>query len=473
MRKKSFCISGFPENEIFEGWCWPGDSYYADFLNYEKISLIYKEFFKNEKYFLNSSIIHTWIDMNEPSVFNQKEITMPKDCIHFDGDQHVSHREVHNIYGYMYQKVTHESLQNRYNNKLRPFVLSRSFFAGSQKYGFIWTGDNKSTWDFLKTSIDNLLSISLCGLSACGSDVGGFADNPTEELMKAWYEVGVFYPFFRGHSHNETIRREPWLFSKETFTSIKKSICLRYNLLSFWYTKFYNHSCDGVPILKPLWYKYPKYYKELVSKNEISHFIVGNEFIIIPYLGKKQLVFLPDLLENYFYNFDNGKLITHENIIELNEQESIKRIVIGGSIITWTDRIGVSALFTKKKPMSLMIYLDKNGNANGNVYFDDGVSFNYKNSNYVKLEFRFTDFNCFEIKNCTIKLENYEDINIPMLDCIYILGLNSNNKRIIKIMMNGIQNLDFNYDEKEILVIKLNGLEHNIFTKNEINIKLI
>lgn len=177
----------------FVGHCWPGASFYADFINYEQILPIWNKFFKNENYFLNSDIIHTWIDMNEPSVFNQPEITMPKNCLHFDGENTVPHYEVHNIYGHNYHRVTYDSLKNRYEGKIRPFILSRSFFAGSQQYGFIWTGDNRSTWEFMKVSMDMLMSISICGLSACGADVGGFFGDPSEDLLSSWYEVIQFY----------------------------------------------------------------------------------------------------------------------------------------------------------------------------------------------------------------------------------------------------------------------------------------
>ncbi len=175
----------------FVGHCWPGASFYADFINYEQILPIWNKFFKNEDYFLNSDIIHTWIDMNEPSVFNQPEITMPKNCLHFDGENTVPHYEVHNIYGHNYHRVTYDSLKKRYEGKIRPFVLSRSFYAGTQQYGFIWTGDNKSTWEFMEISIDMLMSISICGLSACGADVGGFFGDPSEELLSSWYEVCI------------------------------------------------------------------------------------------------------------------------------------------------------------------------------------------------------------------------------------------------------------------------------------------
>jgi mannosyl-oligosaccharide alpha-1,3-glucosidase len=239
---------------------------------------------------------------------------MPRDLLHFDGVMNVPHFEVHNLYGYFYHKVTYSSLRNRYEGKIRPFILSRSFYAGSQKFGFIWTGDNKATWAFLKFSVDMLLSISMCGISACGADVGGFDLNPTEELLRAWFELGVFYPFFRGHSMKETIRREPWLFSKNTLESIKKSITLRYNLLLFWYTKFFEHTVSGVPILKPLWLRFSKLYREL--KNKLNGFVVGEEFIIFPYCNVKLRIQLPEIENEIFYDFESGEVINRKDKIE-------------------------------------------------------------------------------------------------------------------------------------------------------------
>jgi alpha 1,3-glucosidase len=71
------CLVLNKEKELFLGHCWPGDSYWADFIN-PKTESVYKEFFKNEEYFFESDNIHTWNDMNEPAVFNQFEHTMPK-----------------------------------------------------------------------------------------------------------------------------------------------------------------------------------------------------------------------------------------------------------------------------------------------------------------------------------------------------------------------------------------------------------
>jgi alpha-glucosidase (family GH31 glycosyl hydrolase) len=84
-------------------------------------------------------------------------------------------------------------LKNRYKElDLRPFILSRSFYAGSQKWGFIWTGDNNASYESMKYSVDQLLSLNLCGYSACGADVGGFFNNPDEKLTKSWYQVENF-----------------------------------------------------------------------------------------------------------------------------------------------------------------------------------------------------------------------------------------------------------------------------------------
>lgn len=181
------------EKTPFIGKCWPGDSYYADFINSSNVTPVWKQFFKDEEYFKNSMNIHTWIDMNEPSVFEGKENTMEGNLVHNDGEKSVLHKEIHNLFGQSYHKVTYECLKERFGERQRPFILSRSFYAGSQKYGFIWTGDNKATWDFMQVATDMLQSLSLCGYSAVGADVGGFDKNPTKELLMAWFEVFLFY----------------------------------------------------------------------------------------------------------------------------------------------------------------------------------------------------------------------------------------------------------------------------------------
>jgi alpha 1,3-glucosidase len=90
---------------------------------------------------------------------------MPRDAIHYGG---VEHRELHNAYGYYFHMATAEGLVKRGEGKDRPFVLSRALFAGSQRYGAIWTGDNSADWDHLRVSVPMVLTLGLTGMSFSG-----------------------------------------------------------------------------------------------------------------------------------------------------------------------------------------------------------------------------------------------------------------------------------------------------------------
>jgi len=105
--------------------------------------------------------------MNEPSVFNGPEITMPKDNIHADGWEH---RDLHNMYGWWMANATATAVSTRTTKPLRPFVLTRSFFAGSQRFGAMWTGDNQANWDHLEIALPMLLSQGIAGMPFSGGN---------------------------------------------------------------------------------------------------------------------------------------------------------------------------------------------------------------------------------------------------------------------------------------------------------------
>ena len=174
--------------------------------------------------------------MNEPSVFNGPEVTMPKDIVHFGGWEH---RDLHNIYGHLYVMGTFGGHLKRSENKLRPFILTRSAFAGTQKYAAIWTGDNTAEWKHLEASVPMCLSLSVTGMSFCGADIGGFFKDPEGPLFVRWYQAAAFQPFVRSHAHIDTKRREPWLFSETELKRIREAVRWRYTYLPLWYTLFY------------------------------------------------------------------------------------------------------------------------------------------------------------------------------------------------------------------------------------------
>ncbi|CAG8825174.1 25907_t:CDS:2, partial [Racocetra persica] len=230
----------------------------------------------------STEILFTWNDMNEPSVFGGYEQTMPKDLIHYEGWEH---RDLHNIYGLSFHRATAQGLRNRTESPRRPFVLSRSFFAGSQRYGAIWTGDNGSSWDYLAISTPMLLTLGISGLPFSGVDVGGFAGDPQPELFVRWCQAGAFEPFFRGHSDNYTKRREPWVFGEPYTGYVRDIIKERYSLLPLWYTLFYEASTTGMPIIRPMFVVYPD--DEQVYEMD-DQFFVGNSLLVKPIVKKGQ-----------------------------------------------------------------------------------------------------------------------------------------------------------------------------------------
>lgn len=126
------------------------------------------------------------------------------------------------MYGQLMTKSTFDGLVKHRPN-LRPFILTRSFFAGSQRNAAVWTGDNMSKWEHLKISIAMLLSHSVTGITFIGADIPGFFFNPeSEELVIRWFQASVLHPFFRGHAHLDTKRREPWSFSDFTRNAIRE-----------------------------------------------------------------------------------------------------------------------------------------------------------------------------------------------------------------------------------------------------------
>ncbi|SJL06284.1 related to Alpha-glucosidase II precursor [Armillaria ostoyae] len=235
----------------YEGWCWSGSSSWIDMFNpgsWEWWKSIFKFQRENGWSWTNSTdAVHIWNDMNEPSVFNGPEITMPKDNVHYEGWEH---RDVHNINGMLFHNLTSQGVAERTTPHKRPFVLTRSFYAGSQRFGAMWTGDNLGTWDHMTVGVQMVLANGIAGMTFAGSDVGGFFGNPDTDMLVRWYQVGIFSPFFRAHAHIDTKRREPFLLDEPYKGMIKDILRIRYSMLPVWYTAFWESSRTGIPVLR-------------------------------------------------------------------------------------------------------------------------------------------------------------------------------------------------------------------------------
>jgi alpha 1,3-glucosidase len=197
--------------------------------------------------------------MNEPAVFNNPTMTLPLSSLHYLKDgKAVQHKDVHNLYGLLQHKATFEGQLERDEHKQRPFVLTRAFFFGSQKYGFFWTGDNREGFQELRATVQMLLSASVAGLPFGGSDVPSFEGEHTDHTIVCGYELGLLMPFFRAHSHQSNPLREPWIQSERAQAAIKKVLDTRYRIFPYLYTAAYMSTKNGVPIWRPMYFEYPE-----------------------------------------------------------------------------------------------------------------------------------------------------------------------------------------------------------------------
>ncbi|EPS71756.1 alpha-glucosidase, partial [Genlisea aurea] len=369
----------------FDGWCWPGSSSYLDVVNPE-IRSWWADRFSYKNYVGSTPSLYVWNDMNEPSVFNGPEVSMPRDALHF-GD--VEHRELHNAYGYYFHMATADGLLKRGDGKDRPFVLSRAFFPGSQRYGAVWTGDNTAEWEHLRVSVPMILSLGLAGLSFTGADVGGFFGNPDAELLVRWYQLGAYYPFFRGHAHHDTKRREPWLFGDKNTKLIRDAIRIRYSLLPYFYTLFREANATGVPVARPLWMEFPS--DENAFGNDEA-FMVGNGILVqgIYSEGAKEAkVYLPG--NDLWFDTRTGRAYeggeTHK--FENPAEDAVPAFQRAGTIIPRKDRFRRSSTQMENDPYTLVVAVNGSNSAEGELYIDDGKSFDFVKGSYLHLRFEF------------------------------------------------------------------------------------
>ena len=355
-----------------EGWCWPGSSSYLDFTAH-KVRQWWAGRFDYSKYLGSSSTLYTWNDMNEPSVFNGPEVSMKKGALSLDN---VEHREWHNLYGF-YQhwatamgQLVRQPEEDQF--KKRPFVLSRAFAAGTQRHGAIWTGDNKAEWSHLRVASPMLLSLGIAGLPFVGADVGGFFGDPDSELLIRWYQAAAFQPFYRAHAHIDTKRREPWLFGEEVLGTLRDAVLMRYKYLPYLYTLFAESARNGMPVMRPMWARYTQ--DEAVGKMD-GQWMLGDALLVHPVYkqGVRSVeMYFP---EDVWYMAETGELVhqgAEEARLNINaELETLPLFQRGGSVVAQKRRVRRATPMMLHDPFTLQVALDKEGQAQGEVYLDD------------------------------------------------------------------------------------------------------
>ncbi|MFH1120753.1 MAG: TIM-barrel domain-containing protein [Bacteroidota bacterium] len=318
-----------------------------------------------------------WGDLGEPEV-------------HPSGLQHIngSADELHNSYGHEWSRLIYEGYRQDFPD-IRPFILMRAGYAGSQRYGIIpWTGDVNRSWGGLVPQPEISLQMGMQGLAYMHSDLGGFAGGDTinNELYTRWLQYGVYQPVYRPHAQ-EHIPAEPVFQNEITMARAKKSIELRYKLMPYIYNMAFENNQTGKPLMIPLFFNESSY-KELLTYDKA--YMWGDAFLVSPVKEPgltEQSVYLPG--GSQWTNFNTGEIFAGgaEITVPLTI-ENIPVFVKGGSFIPMTQK-AVSSTDYSLETFDLHFYSDTTvKNSHYKLYNDDGESpFAFEKGDYELFEF--------------------------------------------------------------------------------------
>jgi alpha-glucosidase (family GH31 glycosyl hydrolase) len=324
-----------------------------------------------------------WGDLGEPEVH-------PEALIHKYGTANA----VHNIYGHDWARLISDGYKRDFPNE-RPFILMRSGYSGSQKFGMIpWSGDVSRTWGGLRPQTEIALQMGMQGMAYMHSDLGGFAGNNDEpELYIRWLQYGVFNPIFRPHAQ-EDVASEPVFKDAETKQIVKKAIELRYQLLPYNYSLAYENSTKGLPLMRPMFFEEEDNEKLFTIENQ---YFWGNNLLIAPVFEKEQQtreVYFPK--NNSWFDFYTGQKFEGGKSESVNlTRENIPVYVRGGAFIPMIKTIQTTEEYSLKEFDMHFYYDEKTSQSDYTLYDDNGN--NSENENLIYFESELED-NELEIK---------------------------------------------------------------------------
>jgi alpha-glucosidase len=314
-----------PNGTTLVGSVWPGGTSFVDWFH-PNASDFWTTGLENVRDMVPYSGL--WLDMNEISnlidgeigfVPNMSDIknalpytpgnplytdAIRLDAVHYNGEIDFN---THSLFHFMECNITYNYLKEQ--SEL-PFILSRSNMFGSGKFAFHWTGDNNSSWVFMKVSIPSIMNFNMFGIPMTGSDICGFKKNTTEELCARWMQLGLLYPFSRNHAENDTIRQEPWMLGPTVLETSKIAISVKYSLLKYYYSLFIEKSGYGT-VFRPVFYEFPTDANLMTTEMLFvdSEFLLGRGLLSAPVLdpGVESVdVYLP---ADRWFDFFSGEVL--------------------------------------------------------------------------------------------------------------------------------------------------------------------
>ncbi|ELK13785.1 Maltase-glucoamylase, intestinal [Pteropus alecto] len=367
------------------------------------------------------------------------------------------HYDVHSLYGYYMSKATDTAMKTIFPNK-RNFILSRSTFAGSGKFAAHWLGDNAAKWDDLQWSIPSILEFNLFGIPMVGANICGYMENVTEELCRRWMQLGAFYPLSRNHNGPGFRDQDPAAFGEDSLllNSSRHYLNIRYTLLPYLYTLFYRAHSLGETVARPLVHEF---YQDPATWEVHEQFLWGPGLLITPvlYEGVAQVkAYIPDAI---WYDYETGVAIQwRKQLVEMLLPADRIGLHLRGGYIFPTQQPNTTTEASRKNSLGLIVALDYKREAQGELYWDDGVSPDaVDEKNYILYDFSVTS-NLLQAK---ITNNNYKDPDNLMFTDIIILGMDKQPTNLTVLVNNiftSISNVDYSASTKVLKITDLKGL---------------
>ncbi|MFI0811432.1 glycoside hydrolase family 31 protein [Streptomyces echinatus] len=277
------------QGRAVRGVVWAGESVFPDFTD-ARVRAWWGGLYEER---LRQGFAGFWHDMNEPTSFSAfGESTLPRSARHALEGHGGDHREAHNVYALCMARAACEGLRELVPGE-RPFVFSRSGWAGLQRYGGTWSGDVATGWPGLRASLSLVLGLGLCGVPYSGPDVGGFDGSPSPELYLRWFQLGAYLPLFRTHASLRAGRREPWEFGAEVLEHARVALLERRRLLPYFVTLAHLARRTGAPYVRPSWWGAPE---DRALRDSEDTFLLGDSLLVAPVLdpgAERRTVQLP------------------------------------------------------------------------------------------------------------------------------------------------------------------------------------
>lgn len=341
-----------------------------------------------------------WMDASEPDILSNSSLDYRK---LLSGPTALgSSTEFLNTYALVNADAIYNG-QRRVDPNKRVFLLTRSGFAGLQRYSTAtWSGDIGTRWEDMKAQISAGLNFSLSGIPYWTMDIGGFCvehryERATEgsedleewrELNTRWYQFGTFVPLYR--SHGQYPYREVFHIAPDNhpaYRSIVKYNKLRYRLMPYIYSLAAKVWSDDYTIMRALVMDFPED-REVTGIGD--QYMFGPSLMISPvyrYNTREREVYFP--VSPGWYDLETGEFVDggQQLVIEA-PYEKIPIHVRTGSIIPF----GPDIQYVGEKPadpINLWIYAGADGQFT--LYEDEGVNYHYENGECSKITFTYDE----------------------------------------------------------------------------------